>query len=260
MAANSDSEQPLELELLNTHDQSEYLLRARSEILFVLRSVMNKSLMLTAYFNEGKDFLLTTLLALDEDGIVLDCGASEEMNRKALAADKLYFITSLDKVKVQFSTPGVIEDQHLGRPALRAALPETLLRLQRREYYRLVTPVLHPLKCEIPYAASEESVRKIEAQLIDISGGGVAVMAPPAGVLFDVDMEFDGCRLELPDIGTVQTKLRVRNCFEITLRNGARVKRCGCQFVNLPQRMQAMVERYIMRVERERKAREGGLG
>ncbi|MCK7498327.1 MAG: flagellar brake protein [Comamonadaceae bacterium] len=40
--------------------------------------------LITAYFNQGSDFVLTALLAIDDEGIVLDYGASAEMNRKAL--------------------------------------------------------------------------------------------------------------------------------------------------------------------------------
>lgn len=251
--------EPLRFEPQQAHDHNEYLLHAQGEIVFVLRSVMNKGLMLTAYFNEGNDFLLTTLLALDDDEIVFECGASDEMNRKALTADKLIFVTSLDKVKVQFSTSGIVSGEHMGRPALRAALPRAVLRLQRREYYRLVAPVLHPLRCEIPIPMPDETMRKVALQVIDISGGGIALMAPASDIPFDVDMEFDGCRLDLPEIGTVRSRLRVRNRFDITLRNGVHAKRCGCQFIGLQRQMQAMVERYIMRVERERKARGSGL-
>jgi c-di-GMP-binding flagellar brake protein YcgR len=47
--------------------------------------------------------------------------------------------------------------------------------------------------------------------------------------------------------------------FEITLRSGARIKRAGCEFVKLPGQMSTLVQRYIIKVERERKARESGM-
>lgn len=115
----------------------------------------------------------------------------------------------------------------------------------------------NPLKCELTLLEDGKR-RKVEAQVVDISGGGIAVMNAPSGFEFSVDQQFESCALELPDIGTVRAKLRVRNVFDVTLRNGSRIKRCGCQFVNLSGPMVTMVERYIMKVERERKAR--GVG
>ena len=104
----------------------------------------------------------------------------------------------------------------------------------------------------------EGSERKIETQVVDISGGGVAVMTAPMGVDVTVDQQFPSCVIDLPDVGTIVTGLRVRSVILVTLRNGTQVKRCGCQFVDLPRNMVSMVERYIMKLERERKAR--GVG
>jgi c-di-GMP-binding flagellar brake protein YcgR len=257
----SDRAEPqLRFELTDAHDYSQYLVRSQAEILFLLRGIQKKGQLLTVYFNRGDDFLLTAVLEVRDDGVVLDCGADAETNRRALAADRLTLITSLDKVKVQFSATTVKASSFDGRPAFLIPLPDSVLRLQRREYYRLITPVLHPLRCKLPLANEDGSTSYMEAQVIDISGGGLAVMAPPSGIVFEMDMRFPNCQLELPDIGTVKAGLRVRNCFEVTLRNGNRVRRCGCEFVDLSPAMRATIERYIMKVERERKARESGLG
>ena len=253
------AETPLRFELMEADDYSRYLLDTRLEIRFFLRAILKAGDLITVYFNEGNDFLLTALLAVDDTGIVLDEGADAEMNRRALSASKLIFITTHDKVKIQFSVAWVTEVSHEGRPAFRVPLPEKLLRLQRREYYRLTAPLAQPLKCLLTKEQKDGTCLTLEAQLVDISGGGIAVVTPPAGFEFAVDQDFDSCQLELPDIGVICAGLRVRNVFEVTLRNAVRVKRCGCQFMNLPGPMLTLIERYIMKVERERKARAAGL-
>jgi c-di-GMP-binding flagellar brake protein YcgR len=162
-----------------------------------------------------------------------------------------------DRIRIQFTLTGlreVIDDE---RPAFAAALPDALLRLQRREYYRLTMPLTQPIKCRIPISGGEHHY--VETNLIDISGGGLAVMAPPEGVDFTAGMEFPNCRVDLPEVGTVVTTLQVRSVFDMTLRNGSIAKRAGCQFVNLPGPMLTLIQRYIIRVERERKARETGF-
>jgi c-di-GMP-binding flagellar brake protein YcgR len=47
----------------------------------------------------------------------------------------------------------------------------------------------------------------------------------------------------------------VRNSFPVTLRNGSVIKRTGCAFLNLPSGQQAMIQRYIIRLERDRRAK-----
>jgi flagellar brake protein len=254
----STPENPVE-PLLEPADYTKYLLHSPSEIVFVLRSLIAAVDRITVHFNEGRDFLLTSVLAVDEAGLTLDYGSNDEMNQRALAADKLFCVTSHERVRVQFLLRKLDRIAGSdGRPAFHAALPESLLRLQRREYYRLTTPIVRPLKCVVQIDGPN-GPQKIEVNVIDISGGGLAIMAPPAGRVFEPGMEFHNCRIELPEVGSIVSTLQVRNLFDVTLRNGAQLTRAGCQFVNLPGPMLTLVQRYIIKVERERKAREAGL-
>lgn len=244
-------------EVLHLDQYSEYLLHSPREILAVLRQVVDQGDLVTVYFNSGKDFLLTTLLAVNDREILIDRGSSEEMNRRALEAGKIFCITRHDKVKLQFILPGVRETQHEGRSVFSAALPETLLRLQRREYFRLRTPITRPLACDIPVVMSDGSVQIYPHNVIDISIGGLSLQVD--AVPFMTDQDWPDCTLDLPQIGVVNTTLRIVNLYEATLRNGQRSQRAGCQFVDLPTSAQNLIQRYIVRMERERKARESGL-
>ncbi len=237
-----------------------YMLRSRAEVFAVLRGLYERVSQITVFFNEGRDMLITTLAAVEDDHVVLDYGPSSEMNRKALDADKHFCVTTLDKVRVQFILHRFEKIEFGGRPAFRAAPPKELLRLQRREFYRLVTPILRPLRCQmtIPPPDPQAEPYRHTAQVFDISGGGVGIGAPPETVPFAIDLHCP-FRIELPEVGVVEGKLRVRNLFEIVLKSGARVRRAGCEFVNLPGPMLTLIQRYIIKVERERKARESGL-
>lgn len=246
--------------LLEPADHTKFLLRSKNEILFVMRGLLGSIDHITVYFNEGKDFLLTAIIAVDEDGLTLDYGGNQEANRRALAADKLYCVTTHDKIRIQFVLRGLREMAFDDGPAFRAALPDTVLRLQRREYYRLTTPIARPIKCQIPVGSEDsDDAKTMETNVIDISGGGLAVMVPPAGMLFEAGNVFPNCRIELPEVGIVIATLEVKNVFDVTLRSGAQVARAGCQFSNLPGPMMTLVQRYIIKVERERKAREAGM-
>lgn len=241
-------------------EYSQFMLRNPVEINGVLRSLYDHVSQITVFFNEGNDMLLTTLALVAADHLIFDYGPNEEMNSKALLAEKHFCITSLEKVRVQFILRGLSQTEFGGRPAFRCALPDEVLRLQRREYFRLMTPVMHPLKCTVPIPLPDGSVKLHEANVFDISGGGLGIAAPPEGDPFASGMQFPNCRIELPEVGFVTCTLQVRSIFDVSLRSGARVRHAGCEFVNIPGPMVTQVHRYIIKVERERKARQTGMG
>jgi hypothetical protein len=91
--------------------------------------------------------------------------------------------------------------------------------------------------------------------LLDISGGGVGLMATPSlAALLQRGGFLSDCKMTLPDEGLLVANLCVRNKFDVTTRGGSRYVRVGCEFIALPGARMSMVQRYITRVERERKA------
>jgi c-di-GMP-binding flagellar brake protein YcgR len=250
-------DETLKFELLQADDYSQYLLRAPLEIRQILHSLIDRRAMITAYLDGSGHSFLTTLLGLlpGETEVVLDASNDEQMNLRAAAASQIICITQLDSVKIQFPVAGVDRCPFQGHLALRAPIPDILLRLQRREYYRLATPAAHALTCIIPVTDPQGGVTAYPARVVDISGGGVAVMVPPKGVPFEPDMEFPDCRIVLPDTGPLLATLRVRNLFRLTNRQGITMLRAGCQFIDLPEAMNTLIHRYILKVERSRSGR-----
>jgi c-di-GMP-binding flagellar brake protein YcgR len=114
----------------------------------------------------------------------------------------------------------------------------------------VTTPISNPLKCIVLM----EGKRKIEMTVADISIGGVGVALPPGDDVVEPGMTFNGCSLILPEIGNIVATMEIRNVFEVTLRNGQKTKRAGCQFINLSANMQSMIQRYIIKVERDKRA------
>ncbi|MGE5465993.1 MAG: flagellar brake protein [Ignavibacteria bacterium] len=245
--------------LLDAHDYTKFLLYGKKEIIAVLRGLQNSVALITAFFNEGKELLPTTLLDVDEDGMILDFGADHDTNRRALNAERLICVASQERVRIQFEAKNPAQVQFSGSPAFRAPLPASVLRLQRRDFFRLAMPITRPLKCSIPLPdAPEGGPAAIEVSVVDISGGGFA-MSVPKGMTLESGQEFANCSIELPEVGTITISMTIRNVFEVELRSGARVTRAGCEFIKPGGATMALIQRYIMKVERERKARESGL-
>jgi c-di-GMP-binding flagellar brake protein YcgR len=248
-----------QFELEAAGDYSQYILHSKTEIRAVLRSIIQNGARITVHFDHGRSLFLTSMLALQSDNteIIFDVGGSEEVNSKALRADNLIFTVFVDKVKIQFGLDRLRRVVYQGRPAFIGAVPDDLLRLQRREFFRLSTPVATPIRLNTTLEPGE---RAFEVSLLDISGGGVGLMTPTdlAGLL-EKGLMLENCKIMLPSEGLLMVRLCVRNIFDVTTRNGAHYSRVGCEFVDMSAAQLSNVQRYIIQAERERKARLNGL-
>ena len=251
MVTSGKTHSPSQFEIQDD-DFSRYLVESDKEIAFILRAVAQKGEGLTAYFNQGNDFILTTILDVDADNdtVILDYGANEIFDRKILGANRILFMTAQDKVRIQFTVNHIERINYEGDPAFKINLPESLIKLQRREYYRLATPIMKPLVCTFPL----EEGKSVDLAIADISIGGIGAINPPSTFKFEIGAKYQGCHFVLPEIGTIVAAMQIRNAFEITLKNGSRTMRAGCMFVNLPGTMESMIQRYIIKLERERRA------
>jgi c-di-GMP-binding flagellar brake protein YcgR len=244
-------EPPLALNGGSGADNSQFLVHSTLEIVRILRGLAQHHEMVSAFFNAGQELLLTSVLDVrpNENAVILDCGSNEVLNQRILAAEKIIFVTALDRVKIQFVSNGIKSAVFERGDAFLIPLPGQVLQLQRREYYRMTTPIVNPVKCVLPL----EEGKTAELPLVNISVGGIGMMLgnPPA-VELEVGVVYPGCRISLPGVGVLEMTLRVQNVLEITLKNGNKVYRAGCQFINLHQTMQSLVQRYIIKLERER--------
>lgn len=240
----------MKIDVLDTEGNERYKVRHPTEIERILRGIVHERALVTAYGNNETDFLVTTLLGVDtrERVMYLDCGGDERLNARLLGSPQVTFSCTHDHVKVQFSSQRLERVMLDGAPAFRARLPGELLRFQRREYYRLLTSITNPVKCQIPFGESQ-----MEATVIDISLGGVGLLAFPNGKTVKVGESYHNCHLTLPDSGTYPVSMCIRATFDVTLKNGTRSRRVGCQFIDLPSSVETEIQRYIIRVERERR-------
>lgn len=248
------------VDLLGSDDFEKYLLYGSREIRQILQGLIDHHALITAQTVPGHQSFLTTVVALPDDGasIIIDAGPDEHINQRVGNAERLVCMSQLDKIRIQFDLPAPALTRYENRPAFRAPVPAQLLRLQRREFYRLQTPVTHTVTCRIPLPQPDGRTLELETRVIDISGGGIAVVVPPDNVPFGADMEFENCKLTLPELGTIPVRLKVRNLFRLTNRNGVEMLRAGCEFVDLPRSADNAIQRYIFKVERDRSARERG--
>ena len=262
MSVSVEAPSPPDFEIDHQDIFGQFLMENPREIAFYLELLAKRHCILTAYINEGQQFFLTSIVAFDQAAgtLFLDPSNALESNADAQAARQITLVTSLDRVKMQMRLPPLRAGNYQGLGVLAAPIPNALLRLQRREFFRLEPPLATPLRCQLAAKTAAGQALTFELSLSDISGGGVSLIAATEQAqYFPRDALFQNCRLEIPGEGVIQVNLRVRKTFEISGHGGEHNLRVGCEFVNLPGTRLAFIERYIARIERERKARASGL-
>lgn len=147
-----------------------------SEIRSMLRLLIDQHCLFTAHFGDDHRFLLTTILGVSENGreIYLDVSPHESINRRVLAASSLLMTTQIDRVELRFHTGRVTLGTFDGLPAFRLPLPEQMIYLQWREFYRLTPPISRPVICEVDVVPGDEPL-VLQTRVLDISVGGIAI-------------------------------------------------------------------------------------
>ncbi|KAF7598171.1 MAG: flagellar brake protein [Candidatus Dactylopiibacterium carminicum] len=242
------------IELLHPGELSRYALNDVREIRFVLKQLAARRAMLTAYYGDGNDFIATCVVELstENDTLYIDVSPDQALNDRILRLGALHCATQLDKVRIQFEVEDLQMSSFEGLPAFRAPLPQSLLRLQRREYYRLTAPAYDKLECTIPLPDGRQTTLRVT----DISGGGIGILGPANSDFLQPEAVLADCRLTLPGIPTTTVTIRVCNVFRLTNADGSQGVRVGCQFVDLPPSAANAIQRYILQSERDRKLRE----
>jgi len=229
---------------------------SRDDVLAVLRGLLRNGTPITAYLDDSQDFLLTALLSVDEESnkLALALDSNKNLNRRAQLCSKLVCLSAQGRIKIQF----ILERISLARlgegNAFLGDIPATLIRLQRRDYYRLTVPKGSPLTCIIPIQQADGSTLNHEASIVNISGRGLTLAVPPEGIDFTLNQELPKCSIELPTGDKIVATLQVRSIYVANLRSGRTSKRSGCQFLKMPGPVQHQLLRYILKVESERLA------
>jgi flagellar brake protein len=235
-------------------DYEQFLISSRLEISQILHAIMRQGSLITASLG-GSDFFLTSIVSVDADGghLMIECDRNGMHTERVLGKRRLPCSTTLDKIKIQFACNGVEAATYGGNSTYKVGFPDDLLRLQRREYFRMPTPVVTPVKCALTVAHGGRR-GNIELNLIDISCGGISLLMPPDVFTPQPGACFD-CTLHLPGTSALRTRVQARNTFELKLANGKLTRRTGFAFIDLRENLHATIQRYIMNLERQRKSR-----
>lgn len=242
-------------------DLNPFRVRSRREVIALLRSIGERNQLVRMVINHGADTIVTSILNIDEtnDTVLLDCAPTAIMNQRVLDSKRLSFETVLENIRILFTAPSAEACIYENLPAFVIDLPTSVIRLQRREFYRVPTPLTAPVSCIVPYT-KEGVTTDIATTLHNISGGGISIVDEKKLLGTAIGTTYDNCKIDLPGSGVISVSLQVRNVLELTLTNGKSINRLGCEFIRPSNGTLAVVQKYITKIEREQNAKATGLG
>ena len=173
--------------------------------------------------------------------LVLDGHAANTAHAEFLDMEHWVAVSMLDSVKIQFKGSRVHNSQSKGQFVLETDTPDSIIRLQRRNFYRVATEddmivsmrIFHP------------SNRIWEGEVTDLSVGGCAVVIDESLPIKALSKGPVKCELNLPETGlfTIQTEIRTVRHIE---QDKSHV-RLGCKFINLSQEQATKLQKFLIK-------------
>lgn len=183
-------------------------------------------------------FILTKIVGLSDEHVFLDIDQDRLINEMAMGQECLYSRT-LNKIKIQCLLGQPTLSDYQGAQAFRFPIPTSVLKLQRRECYRLYLPENRVLDCQI--GEGRHAVLDLS-----VSGLTIATKLP----LWEEGAILENCSLLLPGAGKINFTLSVRHK-RVIQQHEIDLYRYGCRFEDPKSHMETVIQRFIMLTEQE---------
>lgn len=249
----SQHEVPLKIEHFYNDEDVEFHINSKREILSILQNIADQGTRVALFYGDDRNFILTSLLGANDHGMWLDVGPFPPENRQILLSDKITFVSSHHHVKVQFVSHDIQNDLFENNESFYLALPDFLLRIQRRDFFRTPIPSQTTLRCVIPIQPDnpDDPVMMRSLPLIDISGSGIGLLCGEHEAILVPNKVFPDCQISIPDVGILKVTIEVRTGINFSSHNNVVHKRVGCQFIGLENSSNILLQRYITRLQSE---------
>ncbi|NPT37067.1 flagellar brake protein [Paraburkholderia xenovorans] len=197
--------------------------------------------------------IVTQILEVDSRHarFVFDTCSMADDNSALPAARQLTFRSLPGGIRTEFTTQDATRIVFDGLPAFEAPFPPLLYYVQRREFFRVQTPVLDPYIASGAYADGGS----FRLELQDLSLGGVALKTADerfgslqsGTILRDVALQLGG-------FGTLRLDLKIVAPRQVSTAKGDRRFVIGCQFVATPGPAERTLQRVVTQLETRRQA------
>ncbi|MGE4370853.1 MAG: flagellar brake protein [Burkholderiaceae bacterium] len=227
------------------------------ELRSIFKTLKRRSIPLTVEIPDTGEHYKTLVLDVDEriGNATIDAPRNEKFRRHLTVADEISVSASFDGAHIEFRATNLLAVQERDGWSLRFLFPEQVLRVQRRDAFRVDVPVTQPATCMFRYPNGKPGP---VLEVHDISTGGLSALDKQRQLKAAVGDIFDGSELTLPDVGVVQIDLHIVRASSDTLPNGSFHRTIGCEFLKPDLGVQQRIQQYVDKVERRLNAKRLG--
>ncbi len=219
-----------------------YCLYAKSERLNLLKRLVETQTTLRIAFEDA--FFLSTGLSVSDTVFFLKSPQDKALRDFFTDANNVLVETELDKITIEWRVAQLFPAVYDNSLAFRFDLPEKILRLQRRETFRVAMQGVSTAFCNFMHAT-----RSFSFAVKNLSVGGLALESDVPAAFFSQGDVIEKAELFLPQTPPLTVALQIKGIREEIV--GVRKKlKLGCTFTHLSGQTENQIARCIAQLER----------
>lgn len=219
-----------------------FTVQSPQEVSGLLHALHRRAVPLNIFVDPGSDFDVAALLEVDDERGELRFGGlgRHPVHEWLQDTSRLTFIGFVDAVKLQFRASRARVSAPGCRHAFAVPMPTQLLRLQRRGGARVRPGIANGALCCIGPDNGGDNANAL--RVLDLSSSGLALLDDGAGLGGAVGSRIEGCRIQLPGVGSIEADLWIRHVAR--LPGSETAVSVGCEFEALTPSARALLDTY----------------
>lgn len=162
-------------------------------------------------------------------------------NSAALAERSLTLRCNHRGAQFAFVANGPRQVAHHGRACIQTGLPTQILGMQRRAQVRVKIPEQAPVGCDV-----RMGLQSFAARVADVSHDGLCMLITDPTIPLCAGTRLEHARIRHPQVEPFEVDFEVRNVSRVTLANGERASRVGCQVVGSRETLEDLIRLFIL--------------
>jgi c-di-GMP-binding flagellar brake protein YcgR len=226
-------------------DMATYQVRSRREITSLLQKILVNEEIIVMTSAAHPTGISALIREIDEAQETMTITLTEVVDASAFCERPMLHETILDGVRIFFYA-ALVPGEFRARPAFTVAIPKMLVRIQRRLHYRVPTRSGESIRCDIPIGDTV-----VQAQVINLSGGGICVLDALGLLPVDVGGVHSNCVIHFAG-NPLELSLELRNVRKSGPAGENTGAVLGYRFFELLQRDLDAIQHEVNRLEQRK--------
>jgi c-di-GMP-binding flagellar brake protein YcgR len=236
--------------------ESAFIIRSPEKVLSKLSILLKNKCLLTAYYGDNDDSFITTILDIDikKNRLIFYHSPKQDAFEQLLNSPIITFKTEYLGIKIAFDAIRMAKTQHQGVSVFVIPIPESLLWIEARDFYRVKSPISKSSYCQL--ILKDQELIKLKLHDISLVGFSVLNASSEISALLIPDTHFEQCKLILADTGEDAISFEIRSKYTINPENSNRIEKIGCKFTRITPAFENTIQRYMQQIERENRQKD----